>query len=118
MKKITLWYLASYLILGGAGFAFFPDLTMTIFLSDGDYGEIMPRALGMFMLMLGGLVASMVRNQDFTYYVYSICARSFAVLFLCFLYIISNDLMFIVLVIIVLIGLLPSMYVLYQEKKA
>lgn len=76
----------------------------------------MPRAVGMFMLMLGGLVASMARNHDYTYYVYSICARTFAVLFMFYLYMISKDLMFIVLNIVILIGLVPSMFVVYREK--
>ena len=54
MKKIMLTYVASYLFVGGIGFAFVPALTLRLFLSNGDYGDIMPRVVGMFMMALGG----------------------------------------------------------------
>jgi hypothetical protein len=52
MKRISLTYVASYLLMGGAGFAFAPALTLRLFFSNGEYGDVMPRVVGMFMLAL------------------------------------------------------------------
>ena len=110
MKKMSWIYLASYLSLGGIGFAFIPELTLKLFLSNGDYGDIMPRVVGMFMIALGGLIAMMTINNDLRYYPYSVFIRTGMVAFMIWLYIVSNDLLFIVLLTVVLIGLLPSWY--------
>jgi len=115
MKTVTFWYLASYLLFGGAGFAFIPDLTLSFFLSNADYGDVMPRVVGMFMLLLGGLIANMAAARDFNYYRYSVLARTFAVGFLTYLLIKTDNPLFIVLLIIVLIGYLPSLYIVVRE---
>jgi len=118
MKRLTLWYLASYLLFGGVAFTFFPALALMLFLSNGDYDEVMPRLAGMFMIMLGGFVATMVTRRDYSYYRYSILARTFAVVFLLYLFFSAQDPMFALLTVVVLIGLLPSMYVAYSERKS
>ena len=115
MKTITFSYLASYLLFGGIGFAFLPDLTLSMFLSNADYGDVMPRVTGMFMILLGGLVANMAAVRDFTYYRYSVLARTFAVGFLGYLLAKTGNPLFIVLLVIVLIGYLPSLYVVVRE---
>jgi hypothetical protein len=116
MKKIMLTYVASYLFIGGIGFAFVPALTLRLFLSNGDYGDIMPRVVGMFMMALGGLVGEFVRRRDFTYYPYSVYARSLMFAFLIFLYVKSGDPLFLVIPAIVLVGLAPSLYLLARER--
>jgi lipid-A-disaccharide synthase-like uncharacterized protein len=117
VKRATLVYLTSYLSAGGAGFLLAPDLTLTLFLSTGDYGEIMPRVVGMFMLVLAGIVFQWVAVGDFRYYRYTIYARSFIVGVLTLLYFRSADPLFLVLDAVVLIGLVPSMYVLAAEGR-
>lgn len=116
MKKIMLTYLASYLFLGGAGFALAPAFTLRLFLSNGDYGDIMPRVVGMFMMALGGLVWQFVRRRDFSYYPYSVYARTLMFAFLIFLYVRSADPLFLVILAIVLLGLAPSLYLLARER--
>jgi len=116
MKKITLIYLASYLFIGGIGFAFIPELVLKIFKSTGEYGDVMPRVVGMFMIVLGFLIMLFIKNEDYKYYLPTIIVRSFIVIFLSALYFISNDPLFIILNIIVLIGLLPSIYILIKDK--
>ncbi len=110
MKKLTLSYLAVYLLFGGLGLAFFPALALNLFQSNGDYGQIMPRVAGMLMLGLSGIIGLFIYYEDFKYYPYSVYIRSFFVLFLFFLYFRSGDPLFIVLNVIILIGLLPSIY--------
>ncbi len=115
MKTISFCYLACYLLFGGIGFAFLPDLTLSMFLSNTDYGDVMPRVAGMFMILLGGLIANMAAAKDFNYYRYSVLARTFAVGFLIYLQLKTGNPLFIVLLIIVLIGYLPSLYVVTRE---
>lgn len=117
MKTLTLWYLAGYLLFGGIGFASIPQPTLRLFLSTGNYDDTMVRVAGMFMIMLGGLIATMAFRKDFTYYRYSILARTFAVAFLLTLYFVTTDPLFLVLTTVVLIGLLPSMYVAFHEGR-
>jgi uncharacterized protein YjeT (DUF2065 family) len=116
MKKITLIYLASYLIIGGIGFGFIPEMVLKIFMSSGTYGDIMPRVVGMFMIVLGFLITLFIKNVDYKYYLPTIIARSFIVIFLGALYFNTDDPLFIILNIIVLIGLLPSIFIYLKDK--
>jgi uncharacterized protein YjeT (DUF2065 family) len=116
MKKVTLIYLSSYLLAGGIGFAFVPDAALKIFMSTGDYGDIMPRMVGMFMIVLGFLITQFIKNKDYKYYLPTIIARTFIVIFLSALYFQTSDPLFIIVNIIVLIGLIPSIYVYFKGK--
>ena len=118
MHRLTLTYLYSYLAAGGLGFLLAPEWTLRILQSNGDYGDIMPRVVGMFMLALSGLIFQFVRAGDYKYYRYSVFARSFIVIVLTALYFDARDPLFLVLDAIVLIGLLPSIYVLLTESRS
>ncbi len=115
--KLSLGYLVTYLAIGGLGFTVFPTLTLNLFLSNGDYGTVMPRVVGIFMLALSYLLFNILRLQDWKYYPITIQVRSIIVLFLMYLYFTSRDPMFIILNIVVLIGLLPSIYIHYFQRK-
>lgn len=117
MKKLSWTYLATYLLVGGLGFAFLPELSLKLFLSDGNYGDIMPRLVGMFMLALGGLIATMTINNDFRYYPYAVFIRTGMVIFISWLYLISKDTMMLVILVIVLTGLIPSWFVYLSKFK-
>jgi uncharacterized protein YjeT (DUF2065 family) len=111
MQRLTLSYLAGYLLVGGLGFLVAPSFALRLLLSSGAYGDVMPRMLGLFMFVLGGVILQFVRAQDYRYYLYTIVARSFIVLAMTALYFKARDPLFLVLDAIVLIGLLPSIYV-------
>ena len=71
MKRISLAYVASYLFIGGVGFLFAPAVTLGLFFSNGDYGDVMPRLVGIFMLvtgvaMLTGYWSSSVEETEFS----------------------------------------------------
>ena len=118
MQRLTLSYLAGYLLVGGLGFLLAPDVALRLLLSNGAYGDIMPRVVGLFMLVLGGFILQFVRARDYRYYLYAVVARSFIVLVLTALYFRARDPLFLVLDAIVLIGLLPSTYVVVQSARA
>ena len=111
MRRLTLSYLAAYLLVGGLGLLLAPALALRLLLSNGDYGDVMPRLVGMFMVALGGVNLQFVRARDYRYYLYTIVARSFIVLVQTAHYFHARDPLFLVLDGIVLIGLLPSVYV-------
>jgi hypothetical protein len=112
LKRISLSYVVIYLMMGGLGLAIVPDLFLELFQSNQDYGDIMPRVVGMFMITLSGLIYF----KDFKYYGFSIVVRTFIVLFLFLLYFMNNDPFFIVINVIVLIGLIPS-YIIFTKDK-
>lgn len=117
LKKLLLTYLASYLSLGGLGLLAAPELALKLLLSNGRYGDVMPRLAGMFMLLLGGMIWQFVRREDFSYFAYSLLARTFAVVAVVGMYFYSRDLLFITFTVIVLIGLLPSYYSLWRDSR-
>ena len=118
MQRLTLSYLAGYLLVGGLGFLVAPDVALRLLLSNGAYGDIMPRVVGLFMLVLGCFILQFVRARDYRYYLYAVVARSFIILVLTALYFRARDPLFLVLDAIVLIGLLPSIYVVVQSARA
>jgi hypothetical protein len=111
LQRLTLVYLATYLLVGGFGLLVVPELTLRLLLSNGSYGDVMPRLVGVFMIALGGAVLEFVRARDYRYYRYAITARIFIVVALTALYFKASDPLFLVLDAIVLVGLLPSIYV-------
>ncbi len=117
MQRLTLSYVAGYLIVGGIGFLVAPNVALRLLLSNGAYGDVMPRVVGMFILVLGGLIFQFARGRDYRYYLYSTVARSFIVLVLTALYFRARDPLFLVLDAIILIGLLPSIYIAVQSAR-
>ena len=115
MKRFLLIYLASYLFFGGVGFALLPEFTLKLFMSTGDYGDIMPRVAGMFMVALSGLIVLFIIRRDYSNFAYSVFARTALVGFTAFLYMKSSDPLFLVLIAIVLVGLLPSIWFFLTE---
>jgi hypothetical protein len=111
LQRLTFIYLASYLLVGGLGLLVVPELTLWLLLSNGSYGDVMPRLVGVFMVALGGVVLQFLRARDYRYYGYAIIARIFIVVALIVLYFKARDPLFLVLDAIVLVGLLPSIYV-------
>jgi uncharacterized protein YjeT (DUF2065 family) len=54
--RLSLYYLATYLWLGGIGLLFAPMLAVKLLRSNTDYSSVMLQALGMFMVGLGVLL--------------------------------------------------------------
>lgn len=111
LRRLTLTYLVIYLAVAAVGFGFFPQQFMDLFQSNGDYGDVMPRLVGLMMGALAFLIFNIIRNEDWHYYVVSIYVRTVIVIFLVYLWAISDDPMFLLINVIVLIGLVPSYYV-------
>jgi len=109
LKKVAFIYLISYLSVAAIGFGLFPALTLKLFLSNGDYGAIMPRMLGAMMGVLSFLLFAIYRNGDWKKYSpFTMMARTPLVLFIFYLYYLSGDPMFLIINAIVLVGLVTT----------
>jgi len=60
VRRLTFIYLATYLLVGGGSLLVAPDLALRLLLSNGAYGDIMPRLFGLFMFVLGGVICANV----------------------------------------------------------
>jgi len=110
LQRLTLVYLTGYLLAGGAALLVAPDRALRLLLSNGAYGDVMPRVVGIFMIGLGWMILQFVRARDHRYYGATIVVRSFIVVALTVLLFKTRDPLFLVLDGIVLLGLAPSMY--------
>ena len=111
-------YLSGYLIGGGLGFAILPELTQSLMLSNVIYDEPMVRLCGLLMAMLGSLIGYLVLGlNDFRAYKFSIIARTVLVFFVLWMWFKFANPMFLVLEAIVLVGLIPSYYLLLKPTE-
>jgi hypothetical protein len=96
--------LASYLTLIGLGLLFLPDKTLRLLQSDGEYGKIFPRLVGMLMGGMGLSVFGMFRTRVPELYPATLIIRVYFLVCLAVFYWMSYDPLFLVLIVIVGIG--------------
>ncbi len=102
--RLSLCYLFSYLILAGVGLIADPGVALKLFLSTGDYGDVMPRMLGVMLLSLGILVVQIVRHRVESLYPTTLVVRAIILVCLVALYFQSRDPLFLVLIGVVGLG--------------
>ena len=103
--RLSLYYLAAYLIVIGLGLLLVPNQTLHMLGSNGQYGEIMPRLAGMLMSGLGFNIAGMIRARTQALYPATLAVRAYFVLSLIGFYFLERDPFFLVLLGIVLLGM-------------
>ncbi len=115
--RLSLWYLASYLLLGGLGLLFVPELALKLLFAQGDYGIVMPRLVGMLMIGLGGVVVQVIRHELSVLYPTTLAVRAFFLVSLLVLYFSTSDPLFIALICIVGLGFVLTGFSYLREKK-
>jgi uncharacterized protein YjeT (DUF2065 family) len=100
----SLFYLIGYLIPGGIALLTFPQLTLKLFFSNTDYGDVLPRFVGMLMLALGIIVLQATRYRLEVLYTTALVVRSGMLPIMLGLYLYSGDPLFITLSVVVGIG--------------
>lgn len=122
MKRthMSLYYLIGYLIPGGLALLTFPQLTLKLFFSNTDYGDALPRLVGMLMLALGIIVTQVVRHRLEVLYSTALVVRCGMLPILLGLYLYCGDPLFITLLVVVGIGvvLTGASYWLDRQSKA
>jgi len=104
--RLSLFYVAGYLLPAGVGLLFAPQIALRLLLSDGDYGNIFPPLAGMFLLGLFIIVVQLIRLRAEFLYQTTIIVRGFFCVCLGSFYYISRDPLFLVMLGIVAFGLL------------
>lgn len=106
MKRthMSLYYVAAYLLVAGIALTVAPRIALGLLLSTGDYGDVMPRFLGVIILALGIVVTQIVRHSLEVLYTTTLVARAVILLTLLALFAYSRDRLFLVVMGIVGLG--------------
>jgi uncharacterized membrane protein YoaK (UPF0700 family) len=104
--RLSLYYLAAYLLGAGVALVAAPGLALTLLLSNGHYGDVLPRLLGVVLFALGVVIVQIIRHQVEALYTTTLLVRSFIVAVLVGLFVYSHDPLFISLIVVVGIGML------------
>ena len=75
--RLSLYYLAGYLLIGGISFLFAPQFSTKLFLSNQVYSEVMISSFGMFMVGLGVIVVQIIRVHLHILYSTTLIVRIF-----------------------------------------
>lgn len=116
--RLSLFYLAGYLIPSGVMLLFAPRFALKLLLSNSDYGDVFPRAAGMLLIGLGIMIVQMIRLRLSLLYSTTLIVRGFFFVCLSSFYVIYHDPFFFVLLVIVSIGIVltATSYFLDQQR--
>ncbi len=107
--KISLFYLATYLIVIGTGLLSAPRISLSVLQSNADYGDVFPRVAGMLMSGLGFTVAGLIRARAYELYPATLVIRVYFLICFIVFYSMNKDPLFMVLLGIVGIGFLLTL---------
>ncbi len=102
---LSLFYLAAYLVGAGVALVVVPSLTLKLLFSNGNYGDVMPRLLGVVLLALGLVIVQIIRHRVEALYSTTLGVRVIIVAVLVALFAYSKDPLFISLIVVVGIGM-------------
>jgi uncharacterized membrane protein YoaK (UPF0700 family) len=117
---LSLYYLAAYLLVAGAALIATGQFAMRMLLSNGEYGDALPRLLGVVLLALGILIAQIIRHRLEVLYPTTLAVRGLILSVLAGLFVATRDPFFLVLILIVGLGvvLTGASYVLDRRGSA
>lgn len=114
--RMSLYYLAGYLWVGGIGFLFAPIFSANLLLSNIEYPAVILQAIGMFMVGVGMIVVQIIRLSIAVLYPTTLIVRIFFCACLLFFYFTTQNPLFIVLFGIVVLGLLLTGTIYLSER--
>lgn len=115
--RISLFYLASYLLIGGTGFFIFPRPMLRMFLSQGNYSDVMLQLIGLFMISLGIIIVQIIRHRIEQLCATTLLVRSIILISLPAFYFMYKDPLMLVLFGIVGLGFLLTVTSYLIDKK-
>ena len=107
--RFSLFYLGSYLALGGLGLLLVPHATLRLLQSNRDYGDVFPRVTGMLMSGLGLSIFGMIRARASDLYPATLVIRVYFIACIITFYWMTADPLFLVLLGIVGLGFLLTL---------
>lgn len=102
--RLSLYYLATYLVVIGLALLFLPRTTLLLLRASGVHGEAFPRFAGMLMAGLGLNIAGIIRARAEALYPATLLVRSFFLACLGWFYWTTRDPFFLVITGIVAVG--------------
>ncbi len=101
---LSLYYLAGYLLFAGVALVLVPQFALSLLQSNGTYGDVIPRLLGVVLFALGVFVAQIIRHDLAVLYTTTLAVRAVILVVLASLYAYARDPLFLVLILIVGLG--------------
>ena len=106
--RLCIWYVAGYLVLSGLALLISPRVALAAMLSNTDYGNVMPRWVGMLSVAMGTLVGQIVRLRIAALYPLSFFMPAAMLVGFVGLYLQSEDPLFLAVSAVVGIGVLAT----------
>ena len=116
--RLSLYYLAAYLLGAGVALVAAPGLALSLLFSNGHYGDVLPRLLGVLLFALGVVIVQIIRHQIEALYTTTLVVRVLIVLVLAGLFIYSHDPLFISLIVVVGIGMILTSTSYLTDRRA
>ena len=116
--RFSLYYLAGYLVAAGVALIATGQFAMRLLLSNGEYGEALPRLLGVVLLALGILIAQIIRYRLEMLYPTTLVVRGLILAVLAGVYASSRDPFFLVLIGVVGLGVVLTGASYLSERSA
>ena len=89
--RLSLFYLAGYLVPTGLALTFAPDLVFKLLFATGQYGDAIPRLAGGLILALGIIVVQIIRHRLDVLYPTTVAVRFVLLAILGWLYARTGD---------------------------
>ncbi len=115
--RLSLYYLCSYLLIGGLVLLLFPKEGLRLLLSNGDYGDVFPRVAGMLLTGLGMVVIGIIRTRSEALYPATLVIRVFFLACMAAFYFMTHDPLFLVLLAIVGLGFVLTLSSYLSDRK-
>ena len=103
--RLSFYYLAAYLVGAGIALIAAPSIALKLLFANGQYGDVMPRLLGVVLLALGIVIVQIIRYKVEVLYTTTLIVRALIVAVLVGLFIYSHDPLFISLIVVVGFGM-------------
>ena len=116
--RLSLFYLAGYLLIGGIGFLIVPQRMLELFLSNGEYADVMVRFVGLLLLALGVMVVQIIRLRAIQLYPATLVVRTIILVGLLIFFVVYRDPMMMVLLAIVGIGFALTLTCLMLDRRS
>ena len=116
--RLSLYYLAAYLFITGAGLLFVPQLSLKLLMSSGHYDATFVQFTGAFMVALSMLVVQIIRHGVEVLYSTTLFVRTFFIVVIGALYLQTNDPAFLVVLAVVGAGVILTSAALLLDRRA
>ena len=115
--RLSLYYLAGYLLVGGVALLLAPRETLRFLLSNGDYGDVFPRLAGMLASGLGLSILGIIRAPSEAQYPSTLIVRAYFIICLAAFYWMSRDPLFLVVLGVVAAGFVLTFTAYLTDRK-